>query len=139
MNDAAKLAYAAPGIYVSPEERAARSLDGTLPAHIPPLSTAKIDQVSRARIRRAFAELAQGNIEDVQTWLHQVAEGVEYVDENGKKCRTSPRPLDAIDAFIKLAEFTIPRVKAMAIDVSDGKSVKRMSVAELQASIVSDQ
>jgi len=123
------------GVTLPYEERAQRSLDKTLPAHIKPLSTTKIDAVSRSRIRRAWAELTQGNMEDVERWLHQVAEGL--TDENGKVI-LNPNPREALLIFIEMAKFTTPQVKAVAIDVHDGKSVKRMSVAELEASIVGD-
>lgn len=129
------LAFVGNGAAMTGEERARRSLDGTLPAHIPPLSTTKIDAVSRARIRRAWAELTQGNIEDVERWLHQVAAGIK--DDEGRVV-TNPNPREAIVLFIEMAKFTTPQVKAVAIDVSDGKSVKRMSIAELEASIVGD-
>ena len=112
-----------------------RSLNGTLPAHIPPLSVGKIDNVSRARIRRAFAELAQGNIEQVEAWLHQVAAGV--FDSEGKMLR-APNPAQAIELFTELAKFTIPQVKAVAVDITDKGGTRRYSMAELQ-SIVSEQ
>ena len=113
-----------------------RSLDGTLPAHITPLSTAKIDKVSRTRIRQAFAELAQGNIGDVEKWLHQVAEGT--FDSEGRTI-LHPNPREAINLFIELAKFTTPQVKAVSIEMNDGRSVRRMSVAELEASLVDEQ
>jgi hypothetical protein len=124
MNEFGKNAIAGNGYALPSEERMARSLDGTLPAHIPAMSVGKIDNVSRARIRRAFAELAQGNIENVERWLHEVA-------------ATSPKI--AIELFMELAKFTIPQVKAIAIDVNDGKGgAKRLTMAELH-SIVSEQ
>lgn len=129
------LALAGNGVTLSSEEYARRSLDGTLPAHITPLSTTKIDSVSRSRIRRAWAELTQGNIGDVERWLHQVADGT--VDANGQRL-TNPNPREAVLLFIEMAKFTTPQVKAVAIEVNDGKSVKRMSIAELEASIVGD-
>jgi hypothetical protein len=130
------LAIAKNGVTMTSEERITRSLDGTLPAHIAPLSTAKIDAVSKARIRRAWAELAQGNIEDVQTWLHQVAAGSVHPDTG--QVITNPNPGRAIELFIEIAKFSTPQVKAVSVEINDGKSVKRMSVAELEASIVGD-
>ena len=130
------LAVAKDGVTLPSEERMQRSLDGTLPAHIKPLSTTKIDAVSRARCRRAWAELQQGNIEEVEKWLHQVAEGI--VDEATGQRLTNPNPREAIALFIEMAKFTTPQVKAVSIEMNDGKSVKRMSIAELEASIVGD-
>ena len=131
------LAVAANGVTLSSEERISRSLDGTLPAGVKPLSTAKIDAVSRARCRRAWTELQQGNIEYVETWLHQVAEGITDPD-TGQRI-TNPNPREAILLFIEMAKFTTPQGKAVAIEVNDGKSVRKMSFAELQASIVDEQ
>jgi len=131
------LAVAANGVTLSSEERISRSLDGTLPAHIKPLSTAKIDAVSRARCRRAWTELQQGNIEYVEAWLHQVAEGITDPD-TGQRI-TNPNPREAILLFIEMAKFTTPQVKAVAIEVNDGKSIRKMSFAELQASVVDEQ
>ena len=131
-----QLAIAQDGVTMGSEERMTRSLDGTLPAHIPPLKTTKIDAVSRSRIRRAFAELAQGNMVEVEQWLHQVAEGI--VDEATGQRMTNPNPREAITLFIELAKFTTPQVKAVSIEVNDGKATKRMSIAELEASVVGD-
>jgi len=124
------------GVTLTTEQRTEMTLAGTLPAHIKPLSTTKIDAVSRSRIRRAWAELTQGNMEDVEKWLHQVAEGI--TDEMTGQRLTNPNPREALLIFIEMAKFTTPQVKAVSIDVNDGKSVKRMSIAELEASIVGD-
>lgn len=124
------------GVTLPREELAERSLNGTLPSHIKPLSTTKIDAVSRSRIRRAWAELTQGNIEAVEEWLHQVAEGIK--DPDTGKLLTNPNPREAILLFIEMAKFTTPQVKAVAIDVSDGRSTKRMTIQELEASLVGD-
>lgn len=130
------LTLAKDGVTLLGDEYAQRSLDGTLPAHIKPLSTTKIDAVSKSRIRRAFAELAQGNIEDVEAWLHAVANGTTN-PATGQQL-TMPSPARAIELFIELAKFTTPQVKAVSVEVNDGRSVKRMTVAELEASIVGD-
>ena len=129
-------AVARDGVHMTSEERAQRSLDGTLPAHIPPLSTAKLDAVSRARCRRAWAELQQGNIESVELWLHQVAAGTpDRIDEaTGARIQgTNPNPRAAIELFIEMAKFTTPQVKAVAIEMTDSKGTHRMTVTELEA------
>lgn len=106
------------------EERILRSLDGTLPADIPALPLSKIDNVTRSRIRHSMAELAAGNIDNVNRWLHKVAE-------------TSPAK--AIELYIELLQFSLPKVKAIAVDVrSKDGSLAKLSMAEL-SSIVSDQ
>lgn len=96
----------------------------------------QVKAVTQNRIRSAMAELAHGNIEKVDRWLTALAEGV--FDANGK-CVSMPQPRAAIDAFLELAQFSLPKLKAVAIDVrsSDG-SVKQLSVSDLEK-IVSEQ
>jgi hypothetical protein len=133
--DTKSLALLGPGFAIGTEERIERSLNGTLPAHIPPLSVGKIDNVSRSRIRRALAELAQGNMPHVERWLHELANG-EF-DAEGK-CIRAPNKGAAIAYFLELMKFTVPQVKAVTLDVSEKGNGKRYSMAELQ-SIVSEQ
>lgn len=94
------------------------------PNHPHALSQGKIGKVAVNRIRYALGELAALNIDNVNEWLQQVA-------------RDSPSR--AIELFIQLAEFSVPKLKAVAVDVrsSDG-SVKTVSTAELHK-IVSEQ
>lgn len=92
------------------------------------LSQGRIKNVTGNRIRYAMAELAALNVENVHNWLGQLA-------------KDSPKA--AIDAFIELAKFSAPQLKAVAIDVRSGDgSVKHLSTAELErelGSVVSDQ
>jgi hypothetical protein len=82
------------------------------------LSQGVVRAVTQNRIRAAMAELSHGEIESVRTWLHDVARD---------------NPAKAIELFIELAQFSLPKLKAVAVDVrsSDG-SVKTMSVSELE-------
>jgi len=88
------------------------------------LTQAQAKNVTQNRIRSAMAELAHGNIENVHKWLGRVAE---------------ESPAKAVELFIELAQFNLPRLKAVAVDVrsTDG-SVKTLSVNELEK-IVSEQ
>ena len=114
-----------------------RSLEGTLPAHIPPLSVGKIDNVSKARIRLAFSQLAQGNIEHVERWIHEVALGIK--DPTTQKYVRAPNPALAAQLYMSFAEFVIPKVKAVAVSVDERPgNARRLTTAELQ-SIVSEQ
>jgi hypothetical protein len=78
-----------------------------------------------ADVRAAFAELAVRNFDSIQHWLDQVAHD---------------SPAKAIELFIQLAEFSVPKLRAAAIDArsSDG-SVKQLSYADLEACVVSSQ
>lgn len=111
-------------IHMSSEDRILGTLAGTLPAEVPALPLGSIDRTTRSRIRHSMAELAAANIDNVNAWLLKVAE-------------TSPAK--AVELFIELAQFSIPKVKAIAVDVrSKDGSLARLSMAEL-SSIVSDQ
>lgn len=106
------------------------------PQHPAALSQGQARGVTQNRIRSAMAELAHGNIEKVDRWLTMLAEG--SFDEKGK-CLTTPNPRAALECFMELAQFSLPKMKAVAIDVrsSDG-SVKQLSVSDLEK-IVSEQ
>lgn len=88
------------------------------------LSQALVGKITTNRIRSAMAELAHGKIENVSRWLEDVA-------------RTNPAK--AVELFMQLAEYTLPKLKAIAVDVrsSDG-SVKNLSTQDLER-IVSEQ
>jgi len=89
------------------------------------LTSARAGKVTRERIRFAFAELAALNVDNVHRWLGEVAQ---------------QSPAKAIELFMQLASYTLPQLKATAIDVRSGDgSVKNLSYAELAAKIVSDQ
>ena len=88
------------------------------------LTVSRAGQLTKARIRYAFAELADMNVDNVHRWLSEVAQ---------------QSPAKAIELFMELAQFSLPKLKAMAIDVrsSDG-SVKTLSYADLER-VVSEQ
>jgi hypothetical protein len=88
------------------------------------LTQRQAGQITANRIRSAMAELAHVNIDNVHEWLRQVA---------------AQSPAKAVELFIELAQFSLPKLKAVAVDVrsSDG-SVKSLSVSELEK-IVSEQ
>jgi hypothetical protein len=96
----------------------------------------QVRAVTQNRIRSAMAELAHGNIDNVNAWIQTVAAGV--FDAEGK-CIVRPDPARAVELFMEMAQFSLPKLKAVAIDVrsSDG-SVKQLSVSELEK-IVSEQ
>lgn len=85
------------------------------------LTQSQAKGVTQNRIRHAMSELAAGNIQNVHRWLGEVAE-------------TSPAK--AVELFLQLAEFTLPKVKAIQVaDTTPGRerSLLGMSVAELEA------
>lgn len=139
------------GVTIGQEERITRSLDGTLPEHIPEVPVGTINNISKARIRRALAELSAGNIDKVQGWLDEVAEGVpeeirvvEGADGQPITQRFKGRlgdPGQAISLMLQLLEYSIPKLKSVAVSVDDGSgaNLKRYTMAELAAKVVSEQ
>lgn len=114
------------------------TLLGTLPPEIPAPATTAIDRVSKAKIRFGVAELTAMNIDNVQRWLTQIGDGI--VDpKDPQKYLVHPSPRSAIELFIELLQFSVPKMKAVAIDVRDGEgNLQKLSVSDLQ-SIVSTQ
>src|SRR5688572_11671894 len=84
------------------------------------LTTGQVNKVTKARIQYALSELAHNNAPNVQRWLEEVA-------------RESPKI--AIELYLELLQFTIPKIKAVAVDMrhtSGDSNPKELSLAELQ-------
>jgi len=133
-----KYAHHKDGISMTQDEVFTHTLLGTLPAEILAPSTTAIDKVSKAKIRFGVAELTAMNIDNVQRWLTQIGDGV--VDpKDPQKYLVHPSPRSAIELFIELLQFSVPKMKAVAIDVRDGEgNLQKLTVSDLQ-SIVSTQ
>lgn len=106
------------------------------PDHVDAMKQGQVRAVTQNRIRSAMAELAHGNVENVHRWMSQLADGVRGDDG---KFVTLPNPRAALECFVELAQFSLPKLKAVAVDVrsSDG-SVKTLSMVDLEK-IVSEQ
>ena len=111
------------GIYLTQAERMALTLLGDTSDKA--LTLRRAGALTKARMAQTFLELADGNMLNVHRWLGEVAQ---------------QSPGKAIELFIELAQFTLPKLKALAVDVrsSDG-SVKTLTMAELEAKVVSEQ
>ncbi len=106
------------------------------PGHADALPQGVVRGVTQNRIRSAMAELAHGKIDKVAAWLEQVATGI--ADSKGQML-TRPDPAKAVELFMQLAEYSLPKLKAVAIDVRSGDgSVKQYSITDLEK-IVSEQ
>lgn len=104
------------------EERRIHSLAN--PTSPRALTTGRLDKVSTSRIRNAVSELVHGNAANVQAWLEQVA---------------LVSPARAIELYIELLQFALPKLKALAVELNDqSPDSKKMSVADLHK-IVSEQ
>jgi hypothetical protein len=110
------------GRTLSHQERIDLSLGN--PTHDLAAPQGVVAKVTKNNIRRAMQDLAEMNIHKVDTWLNQVA-----VED----------PKEAVRLFLSLAEFTLPKLKAVAVAVQDNTGTnKQMSIADLQA-IISEQ
>lgn len=95
-----------------------------------------VRSITQNRIRSAMAELAHGQIDKVAGWIQQTAEGVKNSDG---AYLTRPDPAKAVELFLAAAEYSLPKLKAVAIDVRNDKGdVKSYSLKDLD-SIVSEQ
>lgn len=83
------------------------------------MSMRAANAVTKARINYALAELAQMNIPQVQEWLQRVGE---------------VNPRQAIELYIQLCEFTVPKLKAVEVtqNGSDTRPLAELSLSELQ-------
>lgn len=100
------------------------------------LKQGTVRNITQNRIRSAMAELAHGQIDKVAGWIQQTAEGVKSADGT---YLTRPDPAKAVELFLASAEFSLPKMKAVAIDVRNDKGdVKTYSIHDLD-SIVSEQ
>lgn len=114
------------GINISTQKRLELALGGTPETtnHPLALTQGQAKKITQNRIRSAMAEMAHGKIDKVNAWLDEVAD---------------KDPARAIELFMQLAEFTLPKLKAVAIDVktTDG-TVRNLSVAQLEAMVRGD-
>lgn len=99
-----------------------------------------------ARVRASLVHLARGNVEKVQEWLDQVAEGIKVdvpvVGDDGlptgetlSRWLNEPDPARALDLFFKMLKFSVPELRAVAVDlnVREDQPARKMSLAELEA------
>lgn len=88
------------------------------------LSLGRINNVSKARMRHQFAQLLALELPAIQSAL------AELRKEN---------PKVYLDQVMALAEFSLPKLKSVEIDVSaNSESAKDLSLADLQNALLSD-
>lgn len=112
------------GISISSEQRLAMALDPARAQHPLALNQNQAKKVTQNRIRAAMAELAHGKIEQINRWL----------DEVGEK-----DPSRAIELFMELAQFSLPKLKSVEIDVNNqSRDLKDLTVGQLEAILEGD-
>ncbi len=85
------------------------------------VSEAALKRISTGRVRYALSQLAQNNVEKVQQWL----DAIELVDG----------PKAAFDSFMKLLEYSIPKLNRTEVKVEDSAGnavITEMSMEDLQ-------
>lgn len=107
---------------MSTEDRMLLGLDQ--PEHPAAMSLTKIDKVTNSRIRYALAELLALNVENMNVWIRQVA---------------AQNPARAIELMLELAQFTTPKLKAIAMDVRTPDDPSKMSLADLARTIDAEE
>jgi hypothetical protein len=85
----------------------------------------RADRITTARIRYALAEMSHELYPEVLRWIRTIA---------------AENPVRAVELYMELVQFSVPKVKAIAIDQSyTEKPARAMSLAELEQSVISEQ
>jgi hypothetical protein len=109
------------GTQLSREERIKLGLE--IPGDPRAFGLRKIDGITASRLRYALSELVALNIDNINVWIQQVA---------------AQSPKAAIELMLELAQFSLPKLKAIAVQVDDrSANPRQMSVADLQKIIES--
>ena len=88
------------------------------------LSLGRINNVSKARMRHQFAQLLALELPQIQTALAALH---------------AENPKVYLDQVMALAEFSLPKLKSVEIDVSaNSESARSLSLADLQNALLSD-
>lgn len=87
------------------------------------LTLPTVNKVTIARIRHAMMNLTHELYPDVLKWIRDVG---------------AINPKVGVELFLELAQFSLPKLKAIAVAVSDATDTRKLSNEELQR-IVSEQ
>ena len=84
-----------------------------------PLDSRAQQKADQARVRKALMYLAKGNVHRAQAWLDRVAQ---------------EDPARAIDLWLKMLKFTVPELRAVAVDLHapTGSQPTKLSIADLE-------
>lgn len=77
-----------------------------LPPDPTKMQAARLKQYTQQKIREATQALAMNNLDEVQKWLHKVAED---------------SPARAVELFIELMKFSLPQLKETAVTVNNNQ------------------
>jgi hypothetical protein len=83
------------------------------------------EKASAPKIRNLIQELLAGNVDNAAFWLQQVG---------------AANPKAGVELFIELAQFSLPKLKAVAVQVDDRSDNPRsMTTEQLLRTLVSEQ
>src|SRR6201999_3422954 len=98
------------------------------PAHPAALTQAAVRGVTQNRIRNALSDLAHGQLEDVRRWMLETGNGIK--DNNGNYI-VKPDPKSAVELFMGMAEYALPKLKSVAVDVrTNDQDMRTVSLAD---------
>ena len=80
--------------------------------------------------RQALGFLLENNLEHIQDWIDETANGV--VDQDGK-ILVKPDPAGAFDMLMKLCEYVLPKLARVDVDLSADVSTKTFRVLRVKA------
>lgn len=113
------------GINIGTEARLNLATDPVTAAHPLALTQGQARKVTQNRMRQAMAELTNGKIDRINTWLEEVA---------------AKDPARAIELFMELASFSLPKLKSVEVSVAaPGQDVKNYTVAQLEQLLSGDE
>lgn len=113
------------GINIGTEARLALANSEATALHPLALTSAQAKKVTQNRMRQAMAELTNGKIDRIGTWLEEVA---------------AKDPARAIEIFMELASFSLPKLKSVEVSVAaPGQDVKQYTVQQLEQLLSGDE
>lgn len=80
--------------------------------------------------RQALGFLLENNIDRIQGWIDETANGV--VGDDGKVL-VKPDPVEAFDMLMKLCEYVLPKLARVDVDVSGDMAIKTFRVVRVKA------
>lgn len=107
------------GINIGTEARLELANNPATANHPLALTERQAKKVTQNRMRQAMAELTNGKITRISDWLEEVA---------------SKDPARAIELFMELASFSLPKLKSVEVTVAQpGGDMKNYTIAQLEA------
>jgi hypothetical protein len=82
-----------------------------------------------SRVREAIALLVEDNIERLQGWLDEIAEGKKGKDG---VFIVQPNPTKAFELLLSLLEYHVPKLSRAEMSVQDAGSIETQDISDLE-------